>query len=302
MAGIENIEELRVFVQVVDSGSIVGASRALGLPANTVGRRLAALEARLDRTLISRTTRSQSLSEAGTVLLEQARRILASVDVVDHLLEEDRTEIAGLVRISVMSALAHQFFDALRALVRRHERLQLQVRVIDRLVDPNAAGADVVITAGRLTDSNLIVRKLFDAHVVLAASREYLEQMGTPEHPEDLKHHYTVPLISESPTTEWTLQAADGSATSVELTSRVSVDGSRTLIDALSAGLGIAPTSTRVLKRRPDLCRVLPGYSLGTYPLHAIYPHSGPRSRRLNATVAALETALRETDERDERG
>lgn len=298
MAGIENIEELKVFVQVVDSGSIVGASRALGMPANTVGRRLAALESRLDRTLIYRTTRSQSLSEAGAVLLEQARRILASVQVVDHLLEEERTEIAGLVRISVMSALAHQFFDALRSLLRRHEGLRIEVKVIEQLVDPSAAGADVVITAGRLTDSNLIVRKLIDAHVVLAASREYVAQMGTPQSPEDLKHHHVVPLISDSPTTQWTLRGVDdGRTTSVELRPRVSVDGSRTLIDALSAGLGIAPTSTRVLKRRPDLCRVLPRYELGRFPLHAIYPHSGPRSRRLNATVAALEAALLKTDD-----
>lgn len=292
MGRLSSIEELRVFVQVAESGSIAAAGKVLGLPANTVGRRIASLERDVGSRLLNRSTRSLSLSETGRTLLEHARRVLEAVDDAEASVDAQVEGLSGLVRVTVLSAVAEEVLEAIGEIVRTHAELRIQVRVDDRPASPIVAGTDVVIAGGHLPDSGLISRKLFETTVVLAASAAYLQEMGAPSSPADLVRHRALPIVAEPAQTAFTLHDAEGDTVTVPITPRVELDASRTMLDAMEAGLGIGMTSTRALRRRPTLQQVLPDYIVGRFPLHALFPSGGPRSRRLSATVDALQQHL----------
>jgi len=290
---LDSIEELRVFVQVVQSGSIAAAAKVLRLPPLTVGRRLQALEQRLDRRLLNRSTRNQSLSEAGRAFLDHALRILDEVDGAEAFLDSERTGIAGNVAIGVVSALARDTLKALQPLLRDHPGLRLQLRVVDQHVNPVAMGLDVVFMGGRLPDSTLVARRLLSVHPVLSAHERYLERRGMPRTLDDLRDHEALLYAADPPRTAWVLRDAQGQSHRVPVRGRLEVDASTTMADALVLGLGIGMITRRFVASTPGMHVVLPAYGFGSGPLYAVFPHGEARSARIEAVVNAVQHYLR---------
>lgn len=289
---LESLEELRVFAQVVESGSMAGAARVLGLPPNTVSRRIAALEDRLGVRLLNRTTRSVALSEHGRAVLGPVQEVLASAARAEQALRREKEVLSGVVRIGVPSVLTGSILPVLQPLLRDHPELRLELSVHDRPVNPVAAGLDVLIMGGMLPDSTLIARKLDDVTLVYVASEAYLAAHGEPRTPADLAGHRTLHFRTGRPQTSWTLTDAEGAQHTVPVNGQFEADDGRALVDAMRAGLGIGTTSMRVLRQHPELRRVLPGYRGYQFPVFAIYPASGQRSARLQAVVGALERVV----------
>ncbi|MEM7155751.1 MAG: LysR family transcriptional regulator [Myxococcota bacterium] len=289
---LESLEELRVFVQIVESRSIVGAARAQGLPANTVSRRLVALEERLATKLLNRSTRSQSLTEAGRVFLVRARRILEEVEDTEQLMAREQEQLSGTIRVSVISAMAQDVLRAARPLMAEHPGLRILLRTHERSINPVTAGLDVAFVGGAIPDSALVARKLLEVRSVLVASKDYLERHGKPKTPQDLGDHHLVSFVREPPVSSWVLTGADGREHVVPVDARLEVDSSRTMADALTQGLGIGRVAPRFLRLGADLERVLPDYVQGAFPLFAVYPHSKHRSARVQALVDALQSSL----------
>jgi len=285
---LESVEELRVFATVVEAGSMAGAARSLGLPPNTVSRRIAALEGRLGVRLLNRTTRSVSLSEHGRTFIAPAHRILEAVEAAEAALRREREGLSGRVRIGMPSVLVTDVLAALRPLLAEHPDLRIEATVHDRPVNPVTAGLDVVIVGGALPDSTLIAQKLEDVTLVLAASETYLAEVGAPRVLEDLASHRTVHFRTQPPASSWTLTDREGRQHVVPVKVCFEADDGRALTDAIRAGLGIGATSARVVRGHPELRRVLPDYVGHTFPLFAVYPASGQRSARLRAVVEAL--------------
>ncbi|MCP4810693.1 MAG: LysR family transcriptional regulator [Proteobacteria bacterium] len=290
---LESLEELRVFSQIVESGSLTAAARALGLPPNTVSRRLASLEERLDVKLLHRTTRSLSLSEAGRALLSRARRILDEVDAAELAVQRETEGLTGVVQISLMSILTvPDTLAVLRLLMDEHPGLRLQIQVNDRPVNPVAEGLDVVVFGGTLSDSTLTARKLTSVQPLLAASTAYIDRHGAPHTPEDLLRHETLHFLSAGGTFPWNLTGPDGEQHVVHPEGRFEANDGRALFDAMVSGLGIGWTSARMMRSAPNLRQVLADYTLPSFPLYAIYPSANRRSARLQTVVAALHAAV----------
>jgi len=293
---LESLEELRVFTQIVESGSLTAAARALGMPPTTISRRLAALEERLGTQLLYRTTRSQSLSETGRALLTSAQRILSEVESAELTLQQETEGLTGIVRISAVSVLTRDIMLALKPLMSKHPGLHIQLKVNDRPVNPVTEGLDVVLMGGQLGDSTLIARKLMDIHLVTTASEDYLREYGAPQTPAELSEHHILRFATEPPQTSWVLTGPDGEEHVVPINGRFEVDTGRTLADALCAGLGIGATSLRVMRTLPELRRVLPDYKLSSFPFYAIYPASRQRSVRVQTVVDTIQAFLQDVD------
>lgn len=291
---LESLEELRVFLQIVESGSLSAAARVLGMPTNTVSRRLQSLEARIDATLLYRTTRSQSLSEAGRTLVARARRILEEVDATEARLEREAEGLVGLIRVSVPSVLTGAFFMSMEPLLSENPGLHIQVEVNDRPVSPVVTGLDLVVIGGTLQDSTLISRKLAELELVVVGSPAYLERRGIPEVPGELAGHRTVHFVQDPPQTTWVLLDEHGTEHVIPVQGKVEVGDGRGIVDAVKAGLGLALLTPRLLREHPDLTRVLPGFHTASFPIHAVYPTSGQRSARVLAVVERLQSALAE--------
>jgi len=289
---LESLEELRVFAQIVESGSLTAAAKALGMPANTVSRRLASLEERLGQRLLHRTTRSQSLSEAGRTMVVRAQQILGEVEAAEAALQREAEGLSGLVKLSVPSILAADMFRCIRALLAQNPGLRLQVAVNDRPVNPINEGLDVVIIGGTLSDSTLIARKLTEVKLVFVASEEYLDRYGEPRTPTELQGHQTVHFKTDPPQSSWVLNGPAGAQHVVPVEGRVEIADGRALIDAVRMGIGIGAMSMRVIRRTPGVRQILPDFYSMVIPVFAVYPASGQRSARLQALVAALQEAI----------
>ncbi|MCP4502917.1 MAG: LysR family transcriptional regulator [Deltaproteobacteria bacterium] len=287
---LQDLDELRVFRQIVESGSLSAAAKALKLPPTTVSRRLAMLEDRLGTKLMYRSTRSMSLSEPGQRLLKSARVILQEVADVEVALEQEEKELSGIVRIGVLSLLSEDLLDVLAPLLRAHPNLQIEVQVADRSINPISSGVDVAIYGGALTDSSLIAKKLLDIDIMLAASKTYLEAAGPPKTVDALHSHQFLNFGKTKTTLH--LTDSEGGLSVAHLEARMVSNDARTLRDALLAGLGIGATSSRVLNRHETLQRVLPEFSLASVPLYAVYPAAMQRSERLQTIVTYLKEAL----------
>jgi len=291
-AQLESLEELRVFTQIVESGTLAGAGRSLGMTANTVSRRLAALEQRLGLSLFHRTTRSIAITEAGRTLLGPARTMLDAAALAEAVLDRDQAGLTGTVHIGVPSVLAADALDVLGPLLDANPGLRLDIRLVNRHVNPVAEGLDVLIMGGALVDSTLVARRLTEIALVLAASDRYLEEHGTPTRPEELVEHRMLAFRTATPSTSVTLTDREGAQHVVRVAARVELDDGRALLDAIVAGLGIGAMSRRALRRAPNLQQLLPGHEVSRFPVYAVYPNSGTRSVRVQAVVGALEDRL----------
>lgn len=291
-----NLEELRVFVQIAESGSLTAAARALDMTPNAVSRRLAALELRTGSDLLHRTTRTNSLSEAGRVVLRRAARILAEVDAAERELTGETTQFAGTVRLSLPSiAASREALRPLRDLMWEHSQLRVQVSVSDRPVNPVAEGLDLAIQGGALADSGLIARKLIELRPRLAASARYAEERGLPKRLADLRQHETLRFMGDRPQDHWVLVGPGGREHVVDVSGRFESDDSRTLGECLYAGLGIGPVCDAELERgveEGDLVRVLPRYCFAPLPVYAVYASTRRRSAKVAAVVECVRRGL----------
>jgi DNA-binding transcriptional LysR family regulator len=229
------IEDIQAFVAVADAGGLTPAAHRLGVSKSVVSRRLARLEKSLGATLLTRTTRGASLTEAGATFREHATRIAGEADAARDAISPDGT-VRGRLRVSApLSFSATHFAPVLAELATRYPELEIQASFSDRTVDLAAEGFDAAIRLGILDDSNLVARRIASFGGKLVASPAYLEKHGTPRTPDELLTHAAVNRIND----EWPLQHA-GRVIMVHPRARFTADNGAALVPAVLAGLGIS--------------------------------------------------------------
>jgi DNA-binding transcriptional LysR family regulator len=229
------IEDIQAFVAVADAGGLSPAAQRLGVSKSIVSRRLARLEKSLGATLLTRTTRGATLTEAGATFREHASRIAGEADAARDALSPSGT-VRGRLRVSApLSFSATHFAPVLAELATRYPELEIQASFSDRVVDLVAEGFDAAIRLGILEDSNLVARRIASFGGQLVASPGYLQKHGAPRTPEELLAHATVNRIND----EWPL-THQGRAITLHPRARFTADHGAALVPAVLAGLGIA--------------------------------------------------------------
>ena len=184
------IDNMALFVQVVQSGGLAIAGRQLGLSPASMTARINALEKHYRTRLLQRTTRSISLTTEGKRFYQACLRVLAEVENAESLLQHNKTRISGALRITVTSDFGRQYIAPLLIkFTRLHPKISPCLHVSDSVINLVRNEFDLGIRFGKLPDSTLISRRLADNYQLLVASPEYLQQHGTPQHPHDLNQH-----------------------------------------------------------------------------------------------------------------
>ncbi len=290
---VPDLNDLLVFLRVADAGSFTAAARALGLPKSTVSRRVSRLEDRFGVRLLQRTTRKQSLTDAGRTLYDRTAHIMSDLQDAERAVTEFSTLPSGRVRVTApveFSAIPQLITDFLHL----HQGVQIDLDLTNRYVDLVEEGFDVAIRAGRLPDSTLIARKVGDAHTTLVASPAYLESRGAPQDIEDLTEHDCVIFGSQSRNATWTLSGARGPV-KVPVSGRISVNHFDVVRQAAVAGFGIALlpvdwVSGEISAGR--LVAVLPGACPPSSPLWAVTPSRKHLSPAVSAFIGYLKARL----------
>jgi DNA-binding transcriptional LysR family regulator len=233
------MDDLRSFVEVVESGGFNRAARHLGLSKSIVSRRIARMEAELGTRLLARTTRGISPTEAGLDFKARSEKILAEFDEAREAVAHRGGEVVGRLRLSApLSFGVRHVAPVLAQMARRHKRLELDVSYSDRIVDLIGERFDAAIRIGALKDSSLVARRLAPVRAVVVASPAYLARHGRPAVPGDLAAHECL-LYTGRTVAEWQFRVGKR-LVSVRPEGRLRSDSGEAMLQWAIAGLGIA--------------------------------------------------------------
>jgi DNA-binding transcriptional LysR family regulator len=285
------LEQMTVFVAVIEHGSFTAAARALRIPVSNASRKIAALEDVLDAQLIRRTTRALTPTDAGARFLRHCRDALSTIESAIGEIDGDSKDVRGRVRVSApvelgMAILGPVAVDVLRA----HPGVALEIALSERRIDLAHEGFDVAIRVGRLPDSGLRARKLTDVNMWLCASPGYLDTHGIPGRPGDLEKHVCVLSGPRDRAPVWTFTRGTRQI-DVRPSGSLVVNSFHLARDAAVAGLGICALPTYAIgdeMRAGTLTRILAGWSLPAIPVHAVHAEERRPSPAVRAFLDAL--------------
>jgi DNA-binding transcriptional LysR family regulator len=273
------LESIRVFLRVVELGSITSGGRDLRLTPAVASKRIKELETRLGTRLLNRTTRKLVPTEAGRLFYEQARGVVSALEDAEASIAGFSGQPRGAVRVAaplgvgqrLSAPLVPRFCDL-------HPEVEVRLRLSDRRVDLFEDELDAAFVLGTPPDSTMKLRKIADCPRVLCASPSYLERHGVPQTPRDLiGHGHTCLLLRfpRSPEYFWMLQTPEGPMR-LDGTGRYDADTGDVLVAWALDGRGIANRPRFEVERHLQsgaLVEVLPA----TPPLPSVfgilYPH-----------------------------
>jgi DNA-binding transcriptional LysR family regulator len=284
MSGMDTLLSLKVFRQVVEAGSFVGAAERLNLSTAMTSKHVSRLEKYLGTRLLNRSSRSLSLTESGAFFHERCKLILDKMEEAELAVGSLNSAPRGILRVTCPSwASGRRMADLLAAYRRRYPEVVVDISFEDRLVDLIEEGYDLALRATRgQPPAGLIARPLRALPFVIAASREYLQRCGVPKSPEDLARHDSI-MIGDAQS--WLLVGTNGK---IEVPARVVLRFRSTTVGvahAVCAGVGLAPLPRVILEEpmfRDAMCPILSDYPLLLPKLYAIYvsrKHVPPKIR-----------------------
>ena len=291
---MDHLERLRTFVAVASAGSFAEAARRREISPPAATRALASLEKHLGISLILRTTRSLRLTEAGEQFLADARRVLAELDAAEAAVTGQRLKPQGLLSITApelfgqrhIASLLFEFLD-------QHPDVQARAFFTNRVVHMIDEGFDVTLRIGALPDSGLTAVPVGTMRLLLVASPDYLQRMGTPQAPKDLAGHHSIGFMIEGQGRTGWFQGSKAAAEPVE---RLVVNTNATKAAAAVAGQGI----TRALAyqvadevRDGRLQILLSEHEPPPLPVHLVYPAGRAAAGKVRAFVQFAAPRLR---------
>lgn len=233
---VDSLGAVRAFVAAADARSFKTAGQGLGVSSSAIGKAIAKLEAQLKTTLFHRTTRTITLTEAGSLFLVRARRMLDELKGGEAELAELSGVPQGRLRVSL--ALSGSLLTrAIASFTAAHPQVELDLDYTDRLVDVIDEGFDVVIRSGDGADSRLLRKILVRFTWRLMASPDYVARVGQPTTCRDLARHICLrQKLTSGRILPWVFRSEPGLDVPVSLTASI-IDP---LLDLALAGAGIA--------------------------------------------------------------
>jgi DNA-binding transcriptional LysR family regulator len=255
---MDQIHAMRVFVRIAEQRSFSIAAIQLGMSAAAASRSVNMLEAHLNLRLINRSTRSLSLTDAGTEYLNGCREVIDSLEKVESRLIKSSRAPHGILRIGCCSTFAATHLcKLLTAYSRVQSNMEFCVSTFDSNVDMIDGGFDVGFIDGRRSSAvSVVSRPLVDSDDVIVASPEYLARYGTPDTPARLNCHQLI-VVSDGTTRTW--EFTDGTEIFRVHTPRIALRTSSESVAHLATidGLGIALLPTAVVQHDLDRGRLV---------------------------------------------
>ncbi|MBC7995403.1 MAG: LysR family transcriptional regulator [Rhizobacter sp.] len=289
---MDDLRRMAVFAAVVQYGSMSAAARSLAMSTSAVSQQVRLLEQGSGVTLLHRSTRKLSLTDAGARFAEHCAVMVAAARQAKQQLVLAHDAPTGELRMSAPVGFARHVAPALAPLLAAHPALSLRLLVDDALIDLIDARIDLALRAGRLPDSSWVARRLCAFDWVLCASPDYLRRHGVPNTPSELLPHQWLVGSREGSALQFVLLGPAGERETVRVDARIASNNQLTLEQMCTAGLGLA------LMTHPDvhealqagrLQRVLPGWAMEPGPVWAVTPQRDNQPAKVRHAIAALQ-------------
>ena len=283
MANEVNLNRLAVFVALVRAGSFTAAAEQLGLTKAMVSQHLARLEQELGTTMLLRSTRRMSLTEAGTVFHADCVRLLADAEVAIARVGGNRDTPSGTLRLTTstdygMAVVA----PALASFCQLHPQVLVDLVIGDRINDLIAERFDLAIRVGWLRDSSLHAIRLGSFRQMVVATPAYLAAHGTPRRPEQLAMHGWIAMSVLATPLRWTFVSSGGSRRTVRMKPVAQANNAAAVRAMVLAGAGVAVLPDYLAEddiRSGRLVVLLAQYRLPEGGIHAVYPGRQPPAK-----------------------
>lgn len=277
---MDRLDELSIFVAILDAGSLTSAARRLRRSPPVVTRALADLEARLGARLFERTTRRLTLTETGRRFVAVARRTLAVYD--EAMRQHVESVPRGLLRVTApllfgrrhVTPVVASFLDA-------YPDVQAEVSLSDRYVDMLEEEIDIALRIGPAVETLPTPHRIGEVRRIVVASPDYLAARDEPRFPADIPKHDVVHVVGRLTPPEWRFRAGRHERV-VRLSPRLTVNEIEAALVAVRAGHGV----TRVLSYQVadelaagTLVRLLRDYEPAPLPVGLVAASSEPPSR-----------------------
>jgi DNA-binding transcriptional LysR family regulator len=289
---VDRYQAMRVFAQVVESGSFSAAAQKLALSTTAASRHVAELEAHLQTRLLNRTTRRVSLTETGRAFYERAVQLLADLEEAEQ--EASRAAVVPRGTIKLTSAVnfgVRHLAPAIAAFLAAHPGVRFDVSLSDRIVDLVEEGFDLAVRIGAAGSDNVVARKLGETRLVPCASPAYLKAHGAPSAPEDLARHSCFTYEYVSPRHLWRFRDTAGAERAVRVSGRLHSNNGELLAEAAAQDAGIVFEPAFIVGpdvRAGRLVPLLQEYTAPPMAIYAVYPSRKHLSAKVRLFVDFL--------------
>ena len=290
---MNRFEELEAYVAVVDYKGFGNAAEKLGIAKSMVSRRVSELERRLGVQLLLRTTRRQSVTDAGHEFYRRANQLISDMRDAEQSVAQGQAAISGRIRLALPLGFGvSQLAQPISEFLDRHPGIKIEVDLNDRRQDLIEENIDLAIRVGELEDSTMIARKLANVHFAVCASPEYLRVHGEPRHPAEVAEHEVLVYSNVAVGRQWFYQR-DGKQVSPRMSYRLSANNGEFLAAVASFGQALVTGPVALLQSYIDsgaLIPILTEFARPEVGMYAVYPPG----RLVAGRVRVLSDALYE--------
>lgn len=295
MSGI--VENIRVFMRSVESGSFSEAGRVMRISSAVASYRIKVLEEHLGCRLITRTTRRMNLTEAGRIFYEKCIDVIEALERAEGSVAEKGGAPRGVIKLTAPLGLGRKVIAPIVSAYRsQHPETELRLRLSDHLLDLVGEAVDVALRMAKLDDSTFTQRKIAEVERVICAAPAYLDRAGVPETPDDLLRHQCLLLrYPGSRQFRWIVGEGRKQAT-VPVAGAVDVDDGDVLTDWALEGQGIVMKPLFEVARHiaeGRLVPVLKEFRPEPVSLAVLYPSRRMLTRRVRDLVDAIHDAAK---------
>lgn len=271
---MDKLKAIEVFIEVAQGLSFSGAAQRLGMAKGNVTKHIAWLEQTLGVQLLTRTTKSVSLTESGLSLLENGRELLDRVESIDAAVRQSVKEPKGVLRLGAPPSFgAFHLVPIITAFSSAHPEIQVVLYLDDGRTDLVAEGLDMSVRiATSLKDTSQVAQRLAVVPQLLVASPAYLKRRGTPQTIADLANHECMVHALKSPTNIWTFL---GEPKGVRVHGTIRANYGDPLRHAALLGHGISMHPTYMVMQdiqEGRLVSVLPQFRPVGVDIYAVFP------------------------------
>ena len=290
------IEEIRTFLDVMETGTVSGAAARSNISKSVISKRIAELETALGAALFQRHAGRIIPTESAEELALRLRPALAEMTNAVESAAWGMAGLRGSLAISApMSFGTHHLSPVIAEFARQHPDLEIILDYDDRIIDLVRGRFDLAIRIGQLPDSGLIARKLCEDPRVVVASPDYIGRRGKPETLEDLQRHSCIGYLNVQSASVWQFLDDDGTAVGVPLVNRISANNGEAIRDMTIAGLGIALLPMFIANKAlgdGQLLKIAEALRPTPLPISVVWPPVKPMPMKLRAIVDHLAKAF----------
>ncbi|MGM9484313.1 LysR family transcriptional regulator [Roseateles sp. NT4] len=295
---MDELKPYAVFAETVAAGSMSAAGRRLGMSASAVSQTLRSLERQMGVTLLHRSTRKLTLTEAGKRCYPHCLRLVEAARAAAESLVHARDAPSGELRVAAPVGFAAHIAQALAPVLAQAPGLRLRLLVDDAMIDLIDERIDIAVRVGQLADSNWIARPLCEIEMILCAAPAYVERHGLPATPADLPGFDWIAWARETqdggdaaPTIALLLHGAGGESQRVQLPVRVASNNHMALQQMCEQGLGLARlgyADVLAQLQRGTLVHLLPQWRITPLPVAAVSQRREGEPAKVRVAVEAL--------------